>query len=57
MSGTLYAKLYFAALVILFIVASIIGVAQLWQFYAAMVNRYGGYMMGGFGDGRNQKGA
>ena len=55
MSGTLCANLYVSVVAILFIIASIIGVAQLWHFCAEMLSHYGEYVMERFGDSRNQK--
>jgi hypothetical protein len=55
MSGTLYASLYVSVVAILFIVASIIGIGQLWRFCVGMLSHYGEYVVERFGHGRNQK--
>jgi hypothetical protein len=55
MAGTLYTNLYFAALTILFIIASIIGIEQLGRYCLGILSRHRPYLMERFG--RNQKGA
>jgi hypothetical protein len=50
MSGTLYATLYVSVIAVLFIIASIIGVAQFWHFCARMLSHYGEYVMERFGE-------
>ena len=49
MSGTLYATLYISVIAVLFIIASIIGVAQFWHFCTRMLSHYGEYVMERFG--------